>query len=97
MLPPVEPGTIPVSLLGLPAYIRDYNKCSNNRLHIVSPKKGRNLECPITLRFISPNVTTVYLVLDCSPQGDQALVVESATAIGSREQVCTFLKKIIGD
>lgn len=41
----------------------------------------------MTLRFVAPNVTTVYLTLDESSQGNQALVVESATAIGSREQV----------
>ena len=80
---------VPVSLEGLPAYIRDYNKSNKNKLHVVAPKKGKVLQCPVTIRFMAPNVTTVYLTLDQSSQGNQPLVVQSATAIGSREQVST--------
>ena len=87
LLLPIDPMTVPVSLGGLPAYIREYNKSSKNKLHVVAPKKGRELRCPVTLRFMAPNVTTVYLTLDHPFQGGQALVVENATAIGSREQV----------
>ena len=86
-LPPVEPGTVAVTLDGLPAYIREHNKSSKNKLHVVAPKKGRKLECPIVLRFTAPNVVTVYLTLDYSTQNGQTLMVENATAIGSREQV----------
>ena len=83
----MEPGTVPVGLDGLPDYIRAYNKSSKNKLSIVSPKKGRKLECPVTLRFMIPNVVTVYLTLDHPTQSRTALIVENATAIGSREQV----------
>ncbi len=86
-LPPVEPGTVAVTLDALPAYIREHNKSGKSKLHVVSPKKGRKLECPIVLRFTAPNVVTVYLTLDCSAQDGQTLIVENATAIGSREQV----------
>ena len=89
LLPPIDPMTVPVSLGGLPAYIREYNKSSKNKLHVVAPKKGKVLQCPVTIRFMAPNVTTVYLTLDQSSQGNQPLVVQSATAIGSREQVST--------
>ncbi|KAI0717221.1 hypothetical protein C8T65DRAFT_641757 [Cerioporus squamosus] len=85
-LPPVEPGTVAVTLDGLPAYIREHNKSSKSKLHVVAPKRGRKLECPVVLRFIAPNVVTVYLTLDHLAQDGQTLVVESATAIGSREQ-----------
>ncbi|RDX50024.1 hypothetical protein OH76DRAFT_1455535 [Lentinus brumalis] len=85
-LPPVEPGTVAATLDALPAYIREHNKSGKSKLHVFSPKKGRKLECPIVLRFTAPNVVTVYLTLDCSAQDGRTLVVEHATAIGSREQ-----------
>ncbi|RPD63770.1 hypothetical protein L227DRAFT_496593 [Lentinus tigrinus ALCF2SS1-6] len=85
-LPPVEPGTVAVTLNGLPAYIREHNKAGKNKLHVVAPKKGRKLECPVVLRFTVPNVVTVYLTLDDSTQDGQTLLVANATAIGSREQ-----------
>ncbi|TBU22849.1 hypothetical protein BD311DRAFT_769656 [Dichomitus squalens] len=85
-LPPVESGTSRILLDALPAYIRNHNKSSKNKLHLVAPRKGRELACPVTLRFTCPNVVTVYLTLDYSTDNDQILVVENATAIGSREQ-----------
>ncbi|KAI0743445.1 hypothetical protein C8Q80DRAFT_1220444 [Daedaleopsis nitida] len=56
------------------------------RLYIVAPKKGRKLECPVTLRLIVPNVVTIYLMVDHKSRSDGTLVVENATASGSREQ-----------
>ncbi|KAI0780169.1 hypothetical protein C8Q74DRAFT_1198625 [Fomes fomentarius] len=85
-LPPLESGTVSVRLDGLPDYIRAHNKSSKSRLSIVAPKKGRKLECPVTLRLIVPNVVTVYLTLDHPAQDHTALIVENATAVGSREQ-----------
>ncbi|EJF57734.1 hypothetical protein DICSQDRAFT_157163 [Dichomitus squalens LYAD-421 SS1] len=85
-LPLVESGTSRILLDALPAYIRNHNKSSKNKLHLVAPRKGRELACPLTLRFTCPNVVTVYLTLDYSTDNDQILVVENATAIGSREQ-----------
>lgn len=87
--PPSERSAVPVRLEALPAYIRDYNNTSKNKLHIVAPKKGRSLACPVTLRFTAPNVATVYLTLDASTGNDRGLIIENATAIGAREQVWT--------
>lgn len=87
--PPSERNAVPVRLETLPAYIRDYNNTSKNKLHIVAPKKARSLVCPITLRFTAPNVATVYLTLDVSTGNDRGLIIENATAIGAREQVWT--------
>ena len=86
-LPPVDPGTSPVLLDTLPAYIRDHNKSSKNKLRVIAPRKGRELVCPVILRFTCPNVVTIYLTLNYSTENDQTLVIENATAIGSREQV----------
>ncbi|KAI0633625.1 hypothetical protein C8Q77DRAFT_1058078 [Trametes polyzona] len=85
-LPHVDPGQAPVSLEGLPAYIREHNKATRSKLHVVAPKKGRPLQCPVVLRFVNPDVVTVYLTLERSATEEQALVVESATAFGPREQ-----------
>ncbi|KAM5530927.1 hypothetical protein V8D89_015417 [Ganoderma adspersum] len=84
--PPSERGAVPLRLEALPAYIRDHNNTSQNKLHIVAPKKGRGLACPVTLRFTAPNVATVYLTLDVSTGNDRGLIIENATAIGAREQ-----------
>ncbi|KAI1796338.1 hypothetical protein LXA43DRAFT_879828 [Ganoderma leucocontextum] len=84
--PPAERSAVPVRLEALPAYIRDHNNASKNKLRVIAPKKGRNLACPVTLRFTSPNVVTVYLTLDVSTGNDRALIIENATAIGAREQ-----------
>ncbi|KAH9940525.1 uncharacterized protein BXZ73DRAFT_42712 [Epithele typhae] len=85
-LPPPEDGAVPISLEALPAYVRNFNRSNKNKLHIVSPKKGRALSCPVTLRLMAVNVATIYLTVDHSAQDERALIVESATAIGSREQ-----------
>ena len=78
-----------ITLDGLPAYIRAYNQSNKQqqKLHVVAPKKGRRLECPVTLRLMVPNVVTVYLTLDHSMRSDGSLIMVNATAIGSREQV----------
>ncbi|KAI0745119.1 hypothetical protein C8Q76DRAFT_606713 [Earliella scabrosa] len=88
LLPPVESGVAAITLDGLPAYIRAYNQSNKQqqKLHVVAPKKGRRLECPVTLRLMVPNVVTVYLTLDHSMRGDGSLIMVNATAIGSREQ-----------
>ncbi|KAI0356311.1 hypothetical protein OH77DRAFT_1401367 [Trametes cingulata] len=76
----------PLALDGLPAYIREHNRSSQYKLHVVAPKKGRPLQCPVVLRFVIPDVVVIYMTLERSATEDQALVVESATAFGPREQ-----------
>ncbi|KAH9858638.1 hypothetical protein C2E23DRAFT_716748 [Lenzites betulinus] len=85
-LPRAEEGVVPVTLDRLPAFIREHNKANRSKLHVVAPKKGRPLQCPLVLRFVITDVVTIYLSLEHSAAGDQALVVESATAFGPREQ-----------
>ncbi|OSD01257.1 hypothetical protein PYCCODRAFT_1436473 [Trametes coccinea BRFM310] len=76
----------PLGLDGLPAYIRQHNKSNHHKLHVVAPRKDRPLQCPIVLRFTIPDVAVVYLTLNRSTAEQAALVVESATAFGPREQ-----------
>lgn len=76
-----------MSLDGLPAYIRAHNQTGRSKLHVIAPKKGRPLSCPVVLRFVIPDVVAIYLTLERSATEEQALVVESATAFGPREQV----------
>ncbi|KAI0768657.1 hypothetical protein BD413DRAFT_605166 [Trametes elegans] len=77
---------LPMRLDGLPVFVRDHNKSSPHKLHVVALKRGRPLECPVVLRFVIQDVLTVYLKLDRSGTEEQNLVVESATAFGPREQ-----------
>ncbi|KAL1942717.1 hypothetical protein VTO73DRAFT_4957 [Trametes versicolor] len=88
-LPEGEEGTVPVGLDGLPAYIRAHNQTGRSKLHVIAPKKGRPLSCPVVLRFVIPDVVAIYLTLERSATEEQALVVESATAFGPREQKAT--------
>ncbi|KAI0661249.1 hypothetical protein C8Q70DRAFT_1043873 [Cubamyces menziesii] len=85
-LPRGDDSPPPVRLGGLAAYIKAHNKSSPHKLHVVAPKKGRALQCPVVLRFLIPDVVVVYLTLDQSTTEQEALVVESATAFGPREQ-----------
>ncbi|KAI0371049.1 hypothetical protein BV20DRAFT_1035406 [Pilatotrama ljubarskyi] len=85
-LPHGDASAAPTTLDGLPAYIREYNSSSEHKLHIVAPKKGRPLQCPILLRFLIPDVIVVYLTLERSAAEEQTLIVASATAFGPREQ-----------
>ncbi|KAI8969581.1 hypothetical protein BD414DRAFT_428312 [Trametes punicea] len=81
-----EESVAPIDLDGLPAYIRQHNKLSQHKLHVVAAKKDRPLRPPIVLRFVISDVVVVYLTLDWSTPEQQAVVVESATAFGPREQ-----------
>ncbi|KAI0823624.1 hypothetical protein BC628DRAFT_1324570 [Trametes gibbosa] len=85
-LPHAEGGSSSVTLDGLPAYIREHHKMNRSKLHVVAPKRGRPLQCPLMLRFVIPDVVAIYLSLGQSAAEGQALVVESATAFGPREQ-----------
>ncbi|KAI0674831.1 hypothetical protein C8Q78DRAFT_1075193 [Trametes maxima] len=85
-LPHGGAGVDPVRLTGLPAYVREHNRTSQHKLHIVAPKKGRPLQCPIVLRFVIVDVVVVYLTLERASADDESLVVENATAFGPREQ-----------
>ncbi|KAI0644647.1 hypothetical protein C8Q79DRAFT_912855 [Trametes meyenii] len=85
-LPHGGAGVEPVRLTSLPAYIREHNRTSRHKLHVVAPKKGRPLQCPIVLRFVIVDVVAVYLTVERASADDESLVVENATAFGPREQ-----------
>ncbi|KAI0344834.1 hypothetical protein BDW22DRAFT_1355002 [Trametopsis cervina] len=81
-------STPPLRLNTLVAYLREHNKSNRSRLQIwtaTAQAHDRSLPDPLVIRFIVSDVFIVYLMVGTTGS-DSTLVVESATAFGSREK-----------
>ncbi|KAH8093920.1 hypothetical protein BXZ70DRAFT_897129 [Cristinia sonorae] len=86
LFPAWDGSTLPLKLVELPAYIKDYNRTHQFRLHIWSYRRRSesDLAPPIIVRFTIRDVLSVYVTLDTTPDG--SLITESATVFGPREK-----------
>ena len=100
LFPSPEPSSPPLSIAGVPDYIRQFNAAPSReaRLHIwlSGPKEPRDLRVPLLLRFVIPDVLKAFIVLghyedpkeDRSQKyDDRPLLIETVTAFGARERV----------
>ena len=86
----------PIRLDNLAEYVQDYTSTNHSLLQIWTPTKhtpNRSLPDSPIVRFIIPDVFTVYMTLG-TIDPNSSLIIESATAFGSREKVrvCTFVQ-----
>lgn len=87
--PTLVGDSIPLTLAGLPDYIRNFNKTSApSKLNIWVPTRAGvgKLQDPVTIRLILPDILIAYCVLS-TPTSRSGLSVETVTVSGPREQV----------
>lgn len=81
--------SVPLTLAGLPDYIRNFNKASApSKLNIWVPTRAETgkLQDPVTVRLVLPDILVAYCVLS-TPTSRKGLSVETVTVSGPREQV----------
>ena len=81
--------SIPLTLAGLPDYIRNFNKASApSKLNIWVPTRAEmgKLQDPVTVRLLLPDILVAYCALS-TPTSRNGLSVETVTVSGPREQV----------
>ena len=87
--PTLVGDSIPLTLAGLPNYIRNFNKTSApSKLNIWVPTRAGvgKLQDPVTVRLVLPDILVAYCVLS-TPTSRSGLSVEIVTVSGPREQV----------
>ena len=87
--PTLVGDSAPLTLAGLPDYIRNFNKTSApSKLNIWVSTRAEmgKLQNPITVRLVLPDILVAYCVLS-APTGSGGLSVETVTVSGPREQV----------
>ena len=87
--PTLVGDSIPLSLAGLPDYVRNFNKTSPpSKLNIWVPTRAEmgKLQDPVTVRLVLPDILVAYCVLS-TPTSRNGLSVETVTVSGPREQV----------
>jgi len=87
--PTLVGDSIPLTLAGLPDYIRNFNKTSApSKLNIWVPTRAERgeLQDPVTVRLVLPDILVAYCVLS-TPTSRNGLSVETVTVSGPREQV----------
>lgn len=96
LFPPEDSTSSALRLDGLIDYLKDYNKTSQCRLQIwtaTTRSLDHVLPDPLVVRFIIRDVVTFYLTLGTASP-DAVIIVESATAFGSREKVRLCLRHL---
>ena len=89
--PTLVGDSVPLTLAGLPDYIRTFNKTSPpSKLNIWVPTRAERgkLKDPVTVRLAIPDILIAYCVLS-TPTSRSGLSVETVTVSGPREQVIT--------
>ena len=89
--PTLVGDSVPLTLAGLPDYIRNFNKASApSKLNIWVPTRAEmgKLQDPVTVRLVLPDILVAYCVLS-TPKSRSGLSVETVTVSGPREQVPT--------
>jgi len=87
--PTLVGDSIPLTLVRLPEYIRNFNKTSApSKLNIWVPTRAEmgKLQNPTTVRLVLPDILVAYCVLSI-PTSRSGLSVETVTVSGPREQV----------
>ena len=87
--PTLVGDSIPLTLAGLPDYVRNFNKTSPpSKLNIWVSTRAEmgKLQNPVTVRLILPDILVAYCVLSV-PTSRCGLSVETVTVSGPREQV----------
>lgn len=97
--PPLAADELPLTLRGLPEYVREFNATHTKMLlhiYVASGRESRNVTVPVVLRFLIPDVLRAFITLghEEGPNGavseTPALMVESLTVFGSREKASAF-------
>lgn len=91
--PTLVGDSVPLTLAGLPEYIRNFNKTSApSKLNIWVPTRAEmgKPQDPVTVRLVLPDILVAYCVLS-TPTGRSGLSVETVTVSGPREQVLNTL------
>lgn len=87
--PTLAGDSVPLTMAGLPDYIRNFNKTSApSKLNIWVPTRTEigTLQDPVTVRLVLPDILVAYCVLS-TPTSRSGLSVETVTVSGPREQV----------
>ena len=87
--PTLVGDSIPLTLAGLPEYVRNFNKTSApSKLNIWVSTRAEmgKLQDPVTVRLVLPDILVAYCVLSV-PTSKNGLSVETVTVSGPREQV----------
>ncbi|KAI0700927.1 hypothetical protein BC835DRAFT_1265766 [Cytidiella melzeri] len=89
LFPPDDECSYPALRLdGLVDFLSDYNRTHRYLLQIwtaTAHPPGRVLPDPLVVRFLIPDVLTVYVTLGTA-EPDSTIILESATVFGSREK-----------
>jgi len=86
--PTLVGDSAPLTLAGLPDYIRNFNKTSApSKLNIWVSTRAEmgKLQDPVTVRLVLPDILVAYCVLS-APTGMSGLSPETVTVSGPREQ-----------
>ena len=98
LFPSPEPSDPPLSIAGVPDYIRQFNAAPSReaRLHIwlSGPKEPRDLRVPLLLRFVIPDVLKAFIVLAEDQEPSDELASEIKSYVRNRLSAYAYPRKV---